>query len=80
MTLFELVWQAIKRGDLGVAYGPHLRRQHLEGVAGMWRFTAATSTRFCLPVAVWAPTGQAVEEPYTPRAGDPTGLDQRKMG
>jgi hypothetical protein len=23
---------------------PRLRRQHLEGVAGMWRFTAATST------------------------------------
>ena len=28
----------------GVAYGPRLRRQHLEGVAGMWRLTTATST------------------------------------
>ena len=44
-VLLESVWQAIKRGDeSGVAYCPRLRRQHREGVAGMWRFTAATST------------------------------------
>src|ERR1700741_3361904 len=32
---------------------PRLRRQHLEGVAGMWRVTAPTSTLIFFPLAVW---------------------------
>jgi hypothetical protein len=35
---------SIIKGLIKRAHRTRLRRQHFEGVAGMWRFTAATST------------------------------------